>query len=92
MIGNTCLLIRYNEKYFTSGSSHYSSRKGGGGGGLGIGGLSEGLLGFEGKWSTEGNSHRKQRHFSSLGVVGGFSGGHMIFRVNGGLPIVVNRV
>ena len=30
----------------------------GGGGGLGMGGLSEGLLGFEGKWSTEGNSHR----------------------------------
>ena len=25
-----------------------------------------------------------QRHFSSLGVVGGFSGGQMIFRVNGG--------
>ena len=57
MISNACLLIRYNEKYFTSGSSHYSSRKGGGGG-LGIGGLSEGFLGFEGKRRTEGNSHR----------------------------------
>ena len=29
-----------------------------GGGGVGMEGLSEGLLGFEGKRSTEGNSHR----------------------------------